>query len=157
YNILTIALRVPRDLIRGESTNNKIGVDAVSLRARQTIDGAAIRSNGKFHQLDRSGNPAVNVALIPFARKNEYNAATTADDAKGQFAADIVGILKGLGTDDAHIAILAGVAVTHGDFEHIDLSIANSGPGGGNNAGAGFPNGRRPSDDVIDIILTIIA
>ncbi len=157
YNILSIALRVPRDLIRGAPTNNKIGVDAVSLRARQTIKGDVIRSNGKFHQVDRSGNPAVNVALIPFARKNEFNAATTEDDAKGQFAADIVGILKGLGTDDAHIAILADVAVTHGDFEHIDLSIANTGPGGGNNAGAGFPNGRRPSDDVIDTLLTIIA
>jgi len=32
----------------------------------------------------------------------------------------------------------------------------NIGMGGGNNAGAGFPNGRRPQDDVIDIELSII-
>ena len=34
--------------------------------------------------------------------------------------------------------------------------VANNGPGGGNNTGAGFPNGRRLQDDVIDTILTIV-
>jgi hypothetical protein len=34
--------------------------------------------------------------------------------------------------------------------------MPNSGPAGGNNTGAGFPNGRRPQDDVIDTIVTLI-
>ena len=38
----------------------------------------------------------------------------------------------------------------------LDTTIANSGPGGGNNSGAGFPNGRRLQDDVIDTILTLV-
>jgi hypothetical protein len=39
----------------------------------------------------------------------------------------------------------------------LDITKANSGPGGGNNAGAGFPNGRRLGDDVIDTILFFVA
>jgi hypothetical protein len=94
--------------------------------------------------------------LIPFPRKNEYNRATTQDDAAGKFAADIVGTLTALGTDAAHIGILASVAVTKGDMLRLDTSVANTGAQGGNNSGAGFPNGRRPTDDVIDTILFLV-
>jgi hypothetical protein len=111
---------------------------------------------GQVHQVDRMGNPAVNVALIPFARKDEYNGATPQDDAAGRFAADIVATLTALGTNAANINILAGVAVTNGDYLRLNLGVANSGPGGGNNAGAGFPNGRRLGDDTIDILLSFI-
>ena len=38
----------------------------------------------------------------------------------------------------------------------VNTTIRNTGPGGGNNAGAGFPNGRRPGDDVIDTTLAIV-
>ena len=38
----------------------------------------------------------------------------------------------------------------------VNTTIPNTGPGGGNNAGAGFPNGRRPGDDVIDTTLAIV-
>jgi hypothetical protein len=34
--------------------------------------------------------------------------------------------------------------------------VANSGPSGGTNAGAGFPNGRRPADDVVDTFLFLV-
>jgi hypothetical protein len=47
--------------------------------------------------------------------------------------------------------------VNRGDYLRLNLAQANSGPGGGNNAGAGFPNGRRPGDDVIDTLLFFIA
>jgi hypothetical protein len=107
-------------------------------------------------QLDRMGNPAVNVALVPFGRKDEYNGATPQEDAAGRFAGDIVATLHALGTSDPNIGVLAGVAVTKGDYIHLDLTVANSGPGGGNNAGAGFPNGRRLGDDTVDTLLNII-
>jgi hypothetical protein len=110
----------------------------------------------QLHQVDRMGNPAVNVALVPFARKDEYNGATPQDDAAGRFAADIVGTLTALGTSAANINVLAGVAVTNGDYLRLNLGVANSGPGGGNNAGAGFPNGRRLGDDTIDTLLYFI-
>jgi len=155
YNILAIALRVPVSLIKGGG--NVIGLDALSQRAKQEIKkGGEIKSKGKFRTIDREGNPAVNVALVPFNRKDEYNAATTEDDAKGKFAGDIVATLQTLGTNQSGIAALASVAVTHGDFLHLDVSIPNTGTGGGNNAAASFPNGRRLQDDVIDILLNII-
>lgn len=95
--------------------------------------------------------------VIPFARKNEYNFASTTDDAAGKFANDIVASLKALGTNDATIGVLASVVVTRGDILRLDTSVANSGPGGGNSAGAGFPNGRRLADDVLDTLLTFVA
>ena len=108
-------------------------------------------------QVDRMGNPAVNVALVPFARKDEYNTATPQDDAAGRFAGDIVATLMALGTNNTYIGILAGVAVTNGDILRLNLNTANSGPGGGNNSQAAYPNGRRLADDTIDILLGLIA
>jgi uncharacterized protein DUF4331 len=155
YNILAIALRIPVSMLKGNG--NVIGVDAISEQARVEVkDNGDLHISGDFKQVDRMGNPAVNVALIPFNRKNEYNASDTRDDAKGKFANDIVATLKALGTNDANINLLASIAVTHGDFVRVDTSVANSGHGGGDNPGAGFPNGRRLKDDVIDVLLNVI-
>jgi len=107
-------------------------------------------------QIDRTAVPAVNVALIPFARKDEYNTGTPEEDANGRFAGDIVATLKALGTDDTNIGILAQVAVVHGDYLRLNFNTANTGTGGGNNSGAGFPNGRRLGDDVVDTLLFFI-
>ena len=65
-------------------------------------------------------------------------------------------LVKALGTDDTNIGILAEVAVVHGDFLRLNLTTANTGIGGGNNPGAGFPNGRRLGDDVVDTLLFFI-
>ena len=94
--------------------------------------------------------------FVPFGRKNEHNVSTPRDDAAGRFAVDIVGTLTALGTSQANIEALAGVAVSNGDIQRFDLSIPNTGPGGGDNPEAAFPNGRRLRDDVIDTILTIV-
>ncbi len=120
------------------------------------LETGAAAASGQLRQIDREGNPAVNVALVPFPRKDEYNAATPQQDAAGRFAGDIVATLRALGTNDANIGILASVAVAKGDYLRLNFDMANSGPGGGNNSGAGFPNGRRPADDVIDTLLNII-
>ena len=64
--------------------------------------------------------------------------------------------MTALGTNQDNVNLLAQVAVLKGDFLRLDLGKANSGAGGGNNAGAGFPNGRRLVDDTIDTILAIV-
>ncbi|MEY2559279.1 MAG: hypothetical protein QOE34_2704 [Verrucomicrobiota bacterium] len=122
----------------------------------ETYDLDVSTASAQLHTVDRMGVPAVNVALIPFARKDEYNLGTPEEDANGRFAGDIVATLKALGTDDTNIGILAGVAVTNGDYLRLNLNTANTGTGGGNNSGAGFPNGRRLGDDVIDTLLFFI-
>jgi hypothetical protein len=109
-----------------------------------------------FSNIDRMGNPAVNVALIPFARKDEYNAASGIDDANGKFAGDIVKTLTALGTNSDNINTLAQIAVVRGDFLRLKVSQPNTGPSGGNNPDAAYPNGRRLADDTIDTILFLV-
>jgi hypothetical protein len=157
YNVQMITLSVPAKLLQG-SAGKVIGVSATTLRGRNTHRSEinAPFDTGDFVPVDRLGVPAINTVLIPFARKDEYNRSTPQDDAAGKFANDIVATLKSLGTDATHIGILASVAVTKGDMLRLDTSIANSGPQGGTNAAAAFPNGRRPADDVIDTILFLV-
>lgn len=158
YNTMAIALSVPRDLIRGAATNNVLGVGFTTLRRVETPQkNGTVRGRGPYLQVDRAAIPAVNVALVPFARKDAYNAAGPTLGAKNKFLTDIVGTLTFLGTNAANQGTLAAVAVNTGDFLRLDLTIPNTGTGGGDNAAAGFPNGRRLKDDVIDTILTIVA
>ena len=158
YNILAIAIRVPVSYFRLFG-NSVIGVQSLTQRQRvQRIrNDGTIEGSGAFRTLDRSANPGINALIIPFARKNEYNSATPVDDSRGRFAGDIVATLTALGTDATNIGILASVAVFNGDLLRLNLFATNSGPGGGNNAGGGFPNGRRLADDVVDTVLFFIA
>ena len=162
YNIHMIALELPAAMLRGPA-GNIIGVNGVTLRAKQThrIEDGGERTNGKLIQVDRMATPAVNTTLIPFPRKNEYNASTPVDDAAGRFAGSIIGTLQALGTNQANIGILASVAVLNGDYLRLDLSVPNTSVGFGERVTTpgytGFPNGRRPGDDTIDDLLFFIA
>jgi len=159
FNTLITAVSVPADMLRGKA-GNVIGINSVTQRRKtQKIeDNGEVKGSGDWVTIDRDGNPLVNNGLIPPPRKDEYNAASTEDDAKGKFQADIVKSLKGLGTDDAHIAMLAKVAVEKGDILRLDLTVPNKGAGGGDNPGGGFGHmgGRRLKDDVVDATFTII-
>jgi len=158
YNITMIVLRIPAARLRGPA-GDVIGLAGVTRRevVKSQAAGDPHGSNKKTIQVDRMAVPAVNTVLIPFARKDEYNSASTEDDAEGRFAPDIVATLTQVGTNPTFINILASVAVVNGDMLRLNLSIPNTGTEGGNNAAAGFPNGRRPNDDVIDILLTLIS
>ena len=164
YNIHMIAIEVPATMLRGNS--NVIGVNGVTLRRRSShdedraINGESRGDDNDLVQVDRMATPAVNTALIPFPRKNEYNAATPRDDANGLFANDIVGTLTALGTNSTNIGILASVAVANGDYLRLNLSTPNTSVGFGERfttpGYTGFPNGRRPGDDTIDVLLYFI-
>jgi hypothetical protein len=171
YNIMNIALSIPRSLF-GTVSNLGLGVNGVLQRRSPQIfvaspDQVAPGRNypavgfGRWVTLDRNGIPAVNAVLIPFNRKDEFNAATTQDDANGRFAADIVASLTALGTNQTNIGILANVAVTNGDQLRLNLNTANTSLGHNETLStpnyAGFPNGRRPHDDVVDVILFFVA
>jgi Domain of unknown function (DUF4331) len=157
YNVKGFALSIPKALLLG-SAGATIGVEGVTQRRNPRIitSRGEIATTGRYVNVDRMGLPAVNVALIPFARKNEYNAASPVDDANGRFASSIVATLTALGTNSANQTFLANLAIVKGDYLRLDTSLANTGPGGGTNAGSGFPNGRRLNDDVIDVILNVV-
>jgi hypothetical protein len=161
YNTMSIGLSIPLARIRQilAPNNNILGLNTRTARLAPSTSRNPFRTptTPVYVNVDRAATPAVNVALIPFGRKDEFNLGLTQDDAAGAFAPDIVATLTRFGTNATNIGILANVAVARGDFLHLDITKANSGPGGGNNAGAGFPNGRRLGDDVIDTILFFVA
>ncbi|MGI9106317.1 MAG: DUF4331 family protein [Pyrinomonadaceae bacterium] len=172
YNIMNIVLSIPRALFTASGVGNEIGVNGTLQRRSPQIfvaspDQVAPGRNypavgfGNWVTLDRNGIPGISATIIPFARKDEFNAATTQDDANGRFAGSIVAALRALGTNDTNIGILAGVAVTRGDQLRLNLNTANTSLGFRETiqtAGyTGFPNGRRPYDDVVDVLLFFIA
>ncbi|MGI9086262.1 MAG: DUF4331 family protein, partial [Chthoniobacterales bacterium] len=157
FNTMITAVRVPARLLRGSS--NVIGINFVTQRQQnQKNRDGAVSGNGPYVTVDRQGNPLVNNGLIPAPRKNEYNGATTEDDARGRFAADLVKSLRNFATDDAHINTILDIYQRKGDILRLDLSVPNFGPQGGNNPGGGFGNmgGRRLVDDVVDTTFTLI-
>lgn len=158
FNTMITAVEVPAGMLRG--TGNVIGVNSVTQRRKTEIHGAEdqITGSGDWITIDRDGNGLVNNGLIPGPRKDEYNASTTEDDANGKFKADIVADLRKLGTDGAHIAMLAKIAVTNGDILRLDLTVPNRGPQGGTNKSGGFSKmgGRRLADDIVDMTFTVI-
>lgn len=161
YNIHMITIEVPASLLRG-SAGDVIGVNGITMRQRNAVrnNDGSVTNTGDYVQVDRMATPALNTALIPFPRKNEYNAATPVDDAAGVFAGDIVATLTALGTNSTNIGILASVAVAKGDFLRLNMATPNTSLGFGERATTagytGFPNGRRPGDDTVDVLLYFI-
>ncbi|MEK6280473.1 MAG: DUF4331 family protein [Acidobacteriota bacterium] len=154
YNTLAIVFSLPLAFIRGPGNSLGLACDTQrrSPQFYNSRTGEPV-GTGRWVNVDRQGVPAVNVALVPFNLKNTYNAGNSVDDAAGRFAPGIVDTLKNFyRTDATSVAILANVAVTRGDILRLDLTIPNN----GTNPEASFPNGRRLTDDVIDILLTLI-
>jgi hypothetical protein len=153
YNTLAIAFSIPVALVR--NGGNQLGVNCLTQRHSPRIYNTQTgedTGSGRWVNIDRMGLPAVNVAFVPFNSKNAYNAGNTIDDANGKFAAGIVSTLNLFGTNPTYQAILANVAINRGDILRLDLTKANT----GTNPEASFPNGRRLTDDVIDIELTLV-
>jgi hypothetical protein len=139
------------------------------------------RSGKPWVQVSRLGNPLINEVIVPIGKKDKFNATSPADDAKnfGQFAlnpepARLLNALFGLGIQETNRtdivqALLTGVpGLTQigknpaaADTLKLNLGVAPSAKPNrfGVLAGdlAGFPNGRRLTDDVIDIELRVIA
>ena len=140
YNTMMIVLRIPASRLRGPA-GDLVGLSGMTLTAKP---------------LDRVGVPGVNMLLVPYARKDEYNGASTYSDSTGRFRADIEQTLAQLHTNSAYIGMIEDLAVKKGDMLRLNLSIPNTGTEGGKNVAARFPNGRRPNDDVIDTIVTLV-
>jgi hypothetical protein len=141
------------------------------------------KKRNKWVQVSRLGNPLVNEVVIPLGMKDRFNRTTPDRDAElyGQFVTEpelaaVLNALFGVGapeTDRTDIvqALLQGIpglnqhqgkhAGTPVDTLKLNLGIDPSpmpdrfGVIGGDNAG--FPNGRRLTDDVVDIELQVIA
>lgn len=154
YNTMAIAMSIPMALIRGNA--NHIGVVIESQRRTPQFHNTRtgeVTGVGRWISIDRMGIPAVNVVLIPFNQKNSHNSGTPVDDFNRRFWPGILDTLQNFyRTDATSIAIFEDLIVKRGDYLRLDLTIPNT----GTNPEAAFPNGRRLTDDVVDILNFLI-
>jgi hypothetical protein len=164
-----------------DASNAVIGVwSSTERRKFQVTDAAGKSGKGKYVQVSRLGNPLVNEVVIPLGQKDKFNRTQPQNDAAnyGKFVvepelAKLMNALFSLGVKetgrtDIVQALLTGVpGLTQisakpaaADTLKINLGVPPSatqnrfGVIAGDNAG--FPNGRRLGDDVVDIELRVI-
>ena len=162
--------------------NNVIGIWDTAERLRnQTINGdGTISVSGPEQQVSRLGMPLVNEIVIPLAKKDLFNASEPANDVAnfGAFVVDpeparLLTALFGIHVppaprNDLVTVFATGVPglnqpanVSPGEMLRLNMSIppAKKPNRLGVLAGdvAGFPNGRRLADDVVDIELRVVA
>jgi len=168
-------------------SNAIVGVWATASRRTTTVinnDGTRTGS-GPFVYVSRLGMPLVNEVVLPISQKDKWNASVPVNDA--QFldyvtSPELAGIINLLypviddipttGRNDLVQVFLTGVPTlnqrpqdtrTPSEQLRINLGIAPVPFASENRLGvidgdvAGFPNGRRLKDDVVDIALRVVA
>jgi hypothetical protein len=149
-------------------------------RKLQVTDSRTGAGKGDYVQVNRLGNPLVNELIIGLPDKDKFNRTEPQDDAKN-YAGYVVEpeILKGLNalfnlnikekdrTD--LVALITGLdglnkispKAVPADTLKLNLGIPPAEPGKESRFGviggdtAGYPNGRRLGDDVVDITLRV--
>ncbi|KPI18215.1 Protein of unknown function DUF4331 [Actinobacteria bacterium OK074] len=169
YNVNSVALQVPTDMITESAKQPIVGIWSTTQRKD---------ARGTFKQVSRLGNPLVNEVVNPQKDKDKFNASTPDGDA--QFLKNVTNpelpklieqIYKIPAPDeprnDLVDVFLKGVKglnqppkVTPAEELRLNTSIKPTakpkrlGVLDGDNAG--FPNGRRLTDDVIDEALQVV-
>ncbi len=179
YNTNSIALQVPTSsLTAGGDDSGIIGVWSTTDQQTLTLSPGKATPGGDFVQVSRLGAPLVNEVVLPAELKDAFNSLTPDQDATVQAAVDrvndpevpklIEAIYKlpapAAPRDDLFAAFLTGIKglnqppkVTPSEMLRLNTKIA---PSSNPNRlavlakdTAGFPNGRRLTDDVVDIEL----
>jgi hypothetical protein len=125
------------DFFRGLNVNAIVLEVPRSTLGSQRI-GVWSRIVGSGGQIDRMAHPSLNALLIPESRRDEFNGREPGGDSV--FRPDVISSLIRLGSNDAMAASIADSLLP--DMLRYDAAIAD-----------GFPNGRRLTDDVIDLAL----
>ena len=170
YAVHAIILQIPRGQV-DPGGNHTIGLWASTDRRRVNVAG---ESYGPWIQVSRLGNPLFNEVLVPTALKDKWNGDSPAQDSQyAPFALNSIlahflnvlypqyGPFQEHNRTDLEAVFLTGVnglnftGPTRADELRLNLSIKpTENPNRlGVLAGdlAGWPNGRRLGDDVIDI------
>jgi len=170
YNVNTAVLQLPSAALT-EGDDPVVGVWTTT--SKKT-------SSGNYQQVSRLGNPLVNEVVIPLKDKDTFNASKPVDDP--QFLSSVtdpelpklIEAIYGIEApetprDDLVSVFLTGVdglnqpanLTAPGEMLRLNTSIEPAGSSedrmgviGGDTAG--FPNGRRLGDDVIDIALQVV-
>ena len=183
YNVNAMAVQVPKTEVAGGGdvgANPIIGVWTTAQRPSTRVlaaDGTS-KTSGEFVQVSRLGNPLVNEVVVPLQFKDAFNGSKPEGDQQflpkvqdPEVPKLIEKIYKmpapAAPRDDLVSVFLTGVDglnkpanVTPSEQLRLNMSIAPTakedrmGVIGGDKAG--FPNGRRLGDDVIDISLQVL-
>jgi hypothetical protein len=163
-----------------ESGNAVVGVTASTERRRFEVTSGSGKGKGRFVQVSRLGNPLVNEVIIPLGQKDKFNRTQPQNDAKnyGKFVVkpELARLMNALfdldvkenNRTDIVTALLTGVpGLTEigrkpaaADTLKINMGVPVTenpnrfGVLAGDNQG--FPNGRRLTDDVVDIELRVV-
>ena len=165
-----------------DAGNAVVGVWSTTERRRLQVSGGR-GGHGGWVQVSRLGNPLVNEVIIPLGKKDQFNRTTPDRDAAlyGQYVvkpelAAVMNALFGVGApeDDRTDIVQAVLQGIPGLNQHkgvkgppaVDTIKVNLGtpPASTENRfgviggdTAGYPNGRRLGDDVVDIDLQVVA
>jgi hypothetical protein len=179
YNVNTIALQVPTaTLTAGGDGSGIVGVWSTTDQQTMQLSAGKATPTGDFVQVSRLGSPLVNEVVLPANLKDAFNALPPDKDATVMAAVDrvkdpevpkLIAKIYGIPApaaprDDLVAAFLTGIKglnqppkVTPAEELRLNTKIPPaSNP---NRLGvlakdnAGFPNGRRLTDDVVDIEL----
>jgi hypothetical protein len=162
-----------------------LGIYASASRQRLHIksDPADDKTKGRFVQVSRLANPLINEVVIPLGLKDRWNRSDPSEDDRflDKYLAPEVTRLENLlypvlddapefGRGDLVAVLLTGIQGLNftgprkADLLRLNTGIPPAGPvGSGDRLGAlagdfaGFPNGRRLEDDVVDIELRAFA
>ncbi len=179
YNVHSIALRVPKASLRS-AVSPVIGIWATASRpATTTRTSGSETTSGNFIQVSRLGMPLVNEVVIPVGQKDRWNGSRPVED--GQFLnfvtdPEVPKLLQAVYNlpapatprNDLVQVFLTGIpglnqppGVRPSEMLRLNTDIVPARQA--NRLGAlggdisGFPNGRRLTDDVIDITLQAAA
>jgi len=180
YGVHTVSLQVPLSQL-DNGGNHIVGIWSATERPKVTVavKGKKIRRSTTWVQVSRLGEPLINELLIPTQLKDKWNATTPDKDKQFEqyYSSPILakllnqlypqfGPFQETNRTDLVSVLLTGLkepnlnytGATLADEIRLNLAIAPSAPvGQGNRLGvlggdlAGYPNGRRLEDDVIDI------
>jgi hypothetical protein len=177
YNVNTIAIEVPISMIinKGQPV---IGAWGATYRAASTVRTATgSTDSGSLVQIQRMANPLINELIIPTGKKDLWSQSQPKDDSQfASYALDpllarVMNAVFGIVVPnpprtDLLPLVQYGVKDNAGpvaDLLRLDTSVpptamaSRSRLGGLAGDAAGFPNGRRVSDDVVDIALRVVA
>ena len=185
YNITSLALEVPIACLTGTGNGvigiwSSASLPQSRLLKPNPTYAAPDTQGGSFVQVSRLGMPLVNELVIGLPDKDLFNAVKpTADGALAKYVTnptypEILQQLFGVTApnnfprNDLVATFLTGFAsvnqlqtVTPSEMQRLNTAVAPTAQASQKTLGvvaddlAGFPNGRRPGDDVVDIVLRV--
>jgi uncharacterized protein DUF4331/flagellar hook capping protein FlgD len=187
FNVMTIALQIPMTRLTKDGAapgagNGIIGVyDSAERMSVRSVDAnGVVTLSGEERQVSRLGNPLVNEVVIPLQDKDTFNRTKPSGDAaflsyvQNPEVGVLLNALYGINVPpnprgDLVTVFLTGIpgvnqpAGQTAGCDMLRLNITLPPSAAPNRFGviagdaAGFPNGRRLIDDVVDVALRVVA